>query len=334
VPPFSTTVSIAIRIVARSPVRHRLEYLLARGIAGGLRALPEGAADRLAARLGSLVRSPLGIRLDVVRSNLERAFPEHDARWRDSVAREAYRHLGREAAAMLRLASLSREEVVARTQVAGWEEFAAAAAEGRGLVLTTGHFGNWEVGAAAVAARGLPISAIAKRQSNPLVDAWIRDARARLGIEVIAKGDAPRRVPRALRSGRVVGFVADQDAWDAGVWVPFFGVPSSTYRGPALFALRMDAPIFLITVFRVPGEIRYRVVFERIGIERSGDLPEDVLRATAEVTARLEAAVRTDPGQYFWFHKRWKTPLPKELIDSPPGTTRPEVEGVHLKEPV
>jgi Kdo2-lipid IVA lauroyltransferase/acyltransferase len=216
--------------------------------------------------------------------------------------------------------------------VVGWDDFSAAASEGRGIVLATGHFGNWEVGGAAIAARHFAMSVIVKRQSNPLVDRWIDETRARLGMETISQDDAPRRVPRALRAGHAVGIVADQDAWGSGVWVPFFGIPSSTHRGPALFALRMNAPIFAVSAFRIPGDLRYRVVLERVRPQRSGVLSDDVIQVTAELTRMLEAAVIAAPGQYFWFHKRWKTPIPAELIDSPTGTSSPDGETVQLKE--
>lgn len=293
---------------------HRAEYLLARGLEAAITALPELLADRVAAGVGALVHRPLGIRRGVVEANLRRAFPEQSADWRRRVARGAYRHLGREAAAMLRLSRLSAREIVARTEVVGWDELERALGERRGAILATGHFGNWEIGAAAIAARGLPTSAIVQRQSNPLVDARIEAMRRRLGVETIRRADAPRLVPRALRAGRVVGIVADQDAWESGIWVHFFGQPSSTHRGPALFALRLGAPIFAAAAARLPGrEPRYRVTLERVAPAATGVLADDVAHLTAALAAHLEAAVRAAPDQYFWFHKRWKTPPPPEL---------------------
>jgi Kdo2-lipid IVA lauroyltransferase/acyltransferase len=302
------------------PVRlaHRAEYLLARTLEGSLTALPERAAERLAAALGSLLESPLAIRRATVLANLRRAFPEAGEPWIRVVASGAYRHLAREVASIARLARLTPAEIVARTRIEGWGELESALAERRGVILATGHFGNWEIGAAAIAARGVPTSAIVKRQSNPLVNAYLEATRRRLGVEPIYRSDAARLVPRALRAGRVIGIVADQDARAAGVWVPFFGVPSSTHRGPALFALRLGAPIFAGAAFRVAGERRYRIVLERVLPRQSGSLAEDVAALTARLTERLEAAVRAAPDQYFWFHRRWKATPPAELTPEPP----------------
>jgi Kdo2-lipid IVA lauroyltransferase/acyltransferase len=313
-------------IVDRRALAHRVEYLLTRGVEEAVTALPQGLSDRLGAGIGSLVQSPLGIRRDVVLANLRRAFPDAPEAWIRRTARGAYRHLGRETAATMRLGKLSRAEVIEHSEMLGWDDFRATVDEGRGVILTTGHFGNWEMGAAAIAGRGVPLSAIAQRQSNLLVDARLNANRRRLGVATIERGEASRLVPQALRAGRAVGLVSDQDAGRAGVWVPFFGVPSSTARGPALFALRHGAPVFTIAAFRLPGELRYRVVLERVPVQRTGTLGDDILRLTAELSLRLENAVRLAPEQYFWFHKRWKTPPPKEPSPSPAGTTRMATE--------
>ncbi|HEX7240575.1 MAG TPA: lysophospholipid acyltransferase family protein [Longimicrobiaceae bacterium] len=302
---------------------HRAEYLLARGLESLVSALPEGAADRLGGGAGRLVGA-LGIRASTVEANLRLAFPDAPDAWVRETAQEAYRHLGREAAAILRLSRLSPEAIVARTETRGWEELDATLAEGKGALLVTGHYGNWEIAAATVASRGVPIAAIVKRMGNRLVDARLEALRTRLGVETIEMHEAPRQVPRVLRAGGVVGIVADQDARRSGVFVPFFGRPASTHRGPALFALRLDAPVFACTAFRKPGRgVRYVVQGHRVPVPRTGDLEADVLRLTRELAAALEADVRGAPEQYFWFHRRWKTAPPPEPSAAQGGTSTP-----------
>lgn len=288
--------------------RDWVEYALSRALEAGIGRLPDRAAGALGAGLGAVARFPLRIRHGTVDSNLRRAFPEADTGWIERVARETYQHLGREAVEMVRLSHMSRERIIERTEVPEevWGAFQAALGEGRGVLLVTGHYGNWEAAAAAVAARGVPIEAIVKRQRNPLVDAQIANARRRLGIEIMDMASASKRVMRALAAGHVIGIVADQDARRAGVRVPFFGIPSSTYRGPAMFALRLGVPIFSAVARRLPDG-RYRVEGRRIEVVGTGDLEEDVTRLTSTLAAHLEEEIRKDPGQYFWFHKRWKS---------------------------
>jgi KDO2-lipid IV(A) lauroyltransferase len=288
----------------------RVEYALARSLEKAVSILPEGAADSFGATIGRRIHD-LGIRRDIVDENLRTAFPDAGDEWIKRTRLAAYEHLGREAAAMLRLSRLDENAVVERTVPVGWDDLSEARSLGRGVILVTGHYGNWEIAAAAVASRGIPIGAIVRRQGNRLVDERLQQLRRKLGVETIYQGQAPSRVPRLLRSNGVVGIVGDQDARRSGIFVPFFGKPASTHRGPALFALRLGAPVFSCIARRLPGsDVRYEVRGERVQFERTGDLDHDVNALTAELARRLEKEIRLAPEQYFWFHKRWKTRPP------------------------
>ena len=289
-----------------SPVQ-RAEYALARSLEKAVSLLPERAADRFGATIGRRIHD-LGIRRDTVDENLRIAFPDATSEWLEKTRLAAYEHLGREAAAMLRLSKLDDKALVDRTIPVGWDELKEALSLGRGVILVTGHYGNWEIAAGAVASRGVQIGAIVRRQGNRLVDERLQHLRRKLGVETIYQGSAPSRVPRLLRANAVVGIVGDQDARRSGIFVPFFGRPASTHRGPALFALRMGAPVFSCIARRLPGgDVRYEVRGERVEFERTGDLDRDVNALTAQLALRLEKEIRIAPEQYFWFHKRWKT---------------------------
>lgn len=289
---------------------HKTEYALARTLEKAVSAMPERVADSFGRYVGSLVYS-MGVRRDVVDDNLRLAFPEKDEAWIAAITRKAYEHLGREATAMVRLSKLDSQAVIERTILTGWDGMEGALSEGRGLLLVTGHYGNWEIAAATIAARGIPIAAIVRRQGNRLVDERLQELRRKLGVETIYQSQAPSRVPRVLRANGVVGIVGDQDARRSGIFVPFFGRPASTHRGPALFALRLNAPVFSCMALRLPGaDVRYEIAGERVAVTRTGDLDQDVTALTTELAQRLERQVRAAPEQYFWFHKRWKTSPP------------------------
>ena len=291
----------------RHPPAHRIEFALARSLEKTVSALPERAADRFGASVGRRIHA-LGIRREIVNENLRIAFPEASEDWIAATRLAAYEHLGREAAAMLRLSRLDERAVTERTTTSGWDELLDARSLGRGVLLVTGHYGNWEIAAATVASRGVPIAAIVRRQGNRLVDERLQKLRNNLGVETIYQGQAPARVPRILRANGVVGIVGDQDARRSGVFVPFFNRLASTHRGPALFALRLGAPVFSCIARRLPGDdVRYEIIGRRVEYEKTGDLDRDVLSLTTELAARLEKEVRAAPEQYFWFHKRWKT---------------------------
>jgi len=246
--------------------------------------------------------------------HLRQAFPEKSDAWRRRVARGSFMHLGRESVATFRLGRMTQEEIRERTEMIGFEAVREASAAGQGLIVVTGHMGNWEIGGASIAVYGVPVDVLAQRQRNPLFDSDINANRRRLGMTVIDRKAAPRRVLKSLRAGRAIGIVGDQNVRRSGVFVDFFGRPASTARGAALFATRTGCPIFVGAVFRKPGfPQRYRLIFERVDFEPTGDVDEDVTRLTAAHTRRLEEWVREAPEQYFWQHRRWKTRPPGEF---------------------
>ena len=294
--------------------RHAVEHAAFRTA----RALSSGLSERVALAggeaLGSLVGSVVRFRRADVDRHLSWAFPGEPREWRARVARGCYRHFGREAVTTLRAARWSEEEVKERTPTLGFEAFRDAAEEGGGVVLLTGHLGNWEMGGAAIAARGVPLDVVGKGMSNRRFQADLFALRERLGMRVIEMGEAARLALRALGEGRVVALLGDQSAHGGGVLVPFFGRPAVTARGPALFAVRSGAPVFVAFALRDAGLApRYTIAFERLVIRATEDVERDLRALTTAYTASLEAAVRRAPEQYFWQHRRWKGVPAEEL---------------------
>jgi len=292
---------------------HRLQYLAYRSLLGALRVIPEPVALRIGEGLGWFAGMVLGIRRRVVEEHLGHAFPEKDRTWRRKVLRASFRHLGRESVATFLLGTMSPQEIIRRTRVEGLEALEEALAEGKGVVLVAGHLGNWEVGGAALAARGVPMDAVAQKQRNPLFHADVTRNREKLGMRVILRGQAPKEVLRSLRRGRVVGIVADQNAKRSEIFVDFFGRRAATARGAAVFALRTGSPIFVGSVRRLPGaSARYQVNLLPVEYQGTGDPEEDAHRLTQLHTWFLEREIRRAPEQYFWQHRRWKTRPPEE----------------------
>jgi KDO2-lipid IV(A) lauroyltransferase len=289
---------------------HRAEQALFMSAVSLSRVLGDNAAARVGSALGKLGYFPFRFRRQLVEKHLRWAFPDRDDQWIDATARAAYAHLGREAIATIRLARMTREDVLTRTTVIGLEAFRAALAQGKGLVLASGHVGNHEIGAAALSARGIPLDLVVQRQANPLFDAALVASRERLGLGIIDRFQATRLAIKALRGGRAVAFAADQNAGKAGIFVPFFGRAASTHRGAALFAVKTEAPLFLGTSLRKGNQ--YEVLLQPVEVDRIGELEEVVYRLTVAFTERLEAVVRQAPEQYLWLHRRWKTRPPEE----------------------
>lgn len=299
--------------MTRPPPRHRLENLLFRLTKAKLAVLPEPLALRVGSAMGLAAGSVLRVRREDVDRHVAWAFPERSRSWRSRVARASYAHLGREAVVMFRRGGWTAEKVIARTTAVGFEAFRKAADDGRGLILLTGHLGNWEIGGAAVAARGVPLDVVAKGMANRRFEQELFATRQRLGMKVIEMGNAPREVLRSLTEGRVVAMLGDQSAHRGGVFLPFFGRPASTARGPAIFAARTGAPVWVAFAVReAVEEQRYTVRFEPLPFEPSGDQDRDASALMGAYGSLLERAVRAAPEQYFWQHRRWKEHPPEE----------------------
>lgn len=290
---------------------HYAQYYGIRGSAAALRRLSFERAGAIGERIGMLGYKPLGIRRAVVERQVAAAFPGLSEQEVARIARASYASLGRTTIETALLPTYSREQVLSLVQeVTGWDLVERALEQGRGFMIVTGHLGNWELGGSYVAARGVPLEAVARRMENPLFDHYLTETRRRIGMTVIHDADAVRRVPRALREQHSVAFLIDQGAVGlASTWVPFFGRYAKTPRGPAVFALRLRAPLLFACALRQPNG-RFVIHFEEVPVEETGTLDADVDRIVASYTSTLERWVRRAPEQYFWHHRRWKHQRP------------------------
>jgi KDO2-lipid IV(A) lauroyltransferase len=297
--------------MADATLSHYAEYYALRGAVAALDRLSIRRAGSIGEWLGALGYRPFGIRRAVVERQVRAALPELSEADVQRIARESYENLGRTAIETALLPGRSREQVLGMfSRVEGWDIVERAMARGRGVLFVTGHLGNWELAGSLVAAKGVPLEAVARRMQNPLFDRYLTDTRQSIGMSVIHDADAVRRVPRAMREQHAVAFLVDQGAVGlATTWVPFFGRLAKTPRGPAVFALRLAAPVIFGAALRQPDG-RYLMGFEEVQAESTGDRDADVDRIVAAYTATLERWVRRAPEQYFWHHRRWKHQRP------------------------
>ena len=315
--------SLANPVVPKAPERteaslaHRVEFAALRGTVRALSALGWRRASRFGAVAGALGYRPLGIRRNVVRRQIAAAFPELGDAERERIARGAYENLGKvaiETAIISSRGADALDEMFER--VDGWEHAESALAQGKGMIIVAGHLGNWEVGGAYIGRLAGSMDAVARRMGNPLFERYLTESRARIGVTVVPDAEAVRRVPRVLREGRTVGFLFDQGVKGlASTFVPFFGRPAKTPRGPAVFALRYGSPVIFATAIRQASG-RYVLHLEPVPVEDTGDRERDVDLLVTRCTEALERWVRRAPEQYFWHHRRWRRQpkdTPKEL---------------------
>src|SRR5512138_3787572 len=271
--------------------------------------IPRRLLDALGAALGALVWA-LGIRRRVVLENLRLAFPEKSEAERRAIARSTYRNLGQMIPDFLRVPFLSREEVERIFVYDGWECYEAARARGTGVVACTGHFGNFDLLAAAHTLRGVPITMISRQMGKSRANDLWRAIRRRSGVEelLVTSGETLRAATRSLKAGRVLGYVIDQNqAQRHAIFPTFFGVPAATAATPAVLSRRSGAAV--VFCLSVPlGDGRHRVVIEGpLEPPDTGDRARDDLAFVQDLNDRLERWVRLHPDRWYWLHRRWKT---------------------------
>lgn len=299
----------------RKRIQPALRFVIRAGFAGlsGLfRWIPWGAASGLGGAIGAAAFGLLGQERRKVLANLEAALTaEASPKDRLGIAKGCFVHFGRVAAECMKLDGLKEADLASKVEVRGFDRIEAALAKGRGILFLTAHFGNWEIMAAAYAARGVSVSVLAAPIYDEVLDRWTREIRGKRGIRTILRGrfGTAKAMIAAIKRNHLLGVLIDQDTRVDGVFVPFFGRPAYTPSGPATLALRYDLPVFVGFSTRLPGG-QYRV--ESIGpieLKRTGNLEEEIRENTASWTQLIEAQVRRYPEQWIWMHNRWKTQI-------------------------
>ncbi len=293
----------------RGPARAYIEYAAAWAILKGVSLAPRAFALKAGQAVGALAHIALPHLRRHAEINLRLAFPELNERERARIRRGAFRNLGRLLGEISQFPRLNPENIKSVVVYEGLENYLNAVAEGRGVILLTGHIGAWELSVYAHSIYGYPMSFLARRVDNPLVERLAESYRSRYGNRSIDKKNSVREVLKTLKSGGVVGILADLNASrEEGVFVDFFGAEACATAGVATLALRTGAVV-------VPG---YLIWDEKARIHRlhfeppivtinTGNQKEDVVANTARYAKVLESIIRRHPDQWLWIHRRWRT---------------------------
>jgi KDO2-lipid IV(A) lauroyltransferase len=177
---------------------------------------------------------------------------------------------------------------------------------GRGVLLVSGHLGNWEI-AAHILSYIKPVAGITRPMKNPLVEQLVQQRKPGRDFTTIPKRNSnPRRFLDVLRRGHVLALLMDQYAREKGASIPFFGHPASTHTSPAMLHLVTRTPVCFGCCIRT-APLSYRLIAsEPLVFERSGNKKDDVNRILTRLNGLLEDAIRKYPEQYLWAHRRWR----------------------------
>jgi len=286
--------------------RYRVESVLARGVRSIVPYVPMTVVRAAGRAMGRLAYVVDGTRRRIALENLAFAFPGRPARERRALAQAMFAHFGGLLLELIKFGTYSREQMLAATETEGEDRVRQAQAQGRGILIFTGHFGYWELLAIAHALRMEPMSVLARPLDNPYLHAALEEIRTSTGNSVIYRQGAVRRMRRDLAGGRIIGVLIDQHVHTPdAVYVGFFRRPVATTSALAALALRTGAPVIPVFALPLPGG-RYRFIYEHpVDPPRAGT-PDAVREFTQRCTDVLEMYVRRHPDLWMWMHRRWR----------------------------
>lgn len=282
-------------------------YYLARVAGFLLLMLPVKLASRLMDFLGS--RSIPFFKKDWRKSlkNLRDTFPEKSEEEVERIARDVLANLGRNMVEFLSIRKMSRQNVHLWIKPHGLDRVDKALKEGRGIILLTAHFGNWEFVGAYMRIMGYKGTIVGRRIYFHKYNDWLVKHRLIHNAVTIYRDESPKKILKVLKDNGVLGMLADQDIDSIeGVFVDFFGKQAYTPVAPVRLAMASGAPI--MPCFMVRNGSRYDFIIEDpIYVEKGPDREESVKYYTQKWTKVLESYVRKYPEQWVWMHDRWKT---------------------------
>jgi KDO2-lipid IV(A) lauroyltransferase len=266
------------------------------------------AAGKVVTRLADLAYFFSFSRRKTAKTNILRSGIVTDHREAAAMARESFRHF-----ALLVLESLKSDRLL---NADNWrdmvdidvhpETLALFEKPGQGVILVSGHLGNWEI-AAQLLSHLKPVVGVTRDMNNPYADRLIKQRKPRNRFSLTPKHHADSaRFLSVLKEGNILALLIDQHASRKGMLIDFFGIPASTHTSPALLHLVTRTPICFGYCIRT-GPMSYRLKASApIVHESTGRREDDVKSILKELTGRLEQAIRENPLQYLWAHRRWR----------------------------
>jgi len=293
----------------KSHYQEELSYRLLKGLFRCLGCVSPRTAGRISDRLGWLLFHLDKRHRTIALNNLERAFGDgHTPAQNRKIALTVFRNLVRMLFEIAWSMGQPAEELKRKFRVRGHYNYMRALQKGKGLLMLTGHVGNWELLPVVGVMINLPVNVLYRPLDSPVLERFITELRSRFGARMIPTARSARQVLKALLRGEIFAILMDQNVdWYEGVFVDFFGHRACTNKGMALLALKTRAPVVPIFLIREPDGFLVDVGTE-VPLIQTGDKIKDVEENTQRYNTVIEDFVRRYPDQWFWVHQRWKTP--------------------------
>lgn len=284
-----------------------LEYSVVKIVIGLFLLLPYSLALKAGAGLGTVFFKILRKRREITEHNLSRFFSTKDSAEIRAMALFVYQHLGRTLAEFIFSLQWDREQLLSFVEVEGKQYIKEALRKGKGVILLSAHFGNWELVGQVLSALGFKLNVVARPLDNPLLDRLVNTIRSMFGTKIIANVNSVREIIKALRRNECVGILIDQNLYENAVFVDFLGKTAATTPIVPLLAQKTQAAIIPVHSVRLPDD-RHRIVLEKeLVLQEAKERDKFVRVNTRRCNEVVERWIKEVPDQWFWVHNRWKT---------------------------
>ncbi|MEW6617867.1 MAG: lysophospholipid acyltransferase family protein [bacterium] len=289
-------------------VKHYLEFIAVKILSDLITSLPWRINYWLANRLGEI-----GYILDAKRrklaiDNLTHAFKDqYDKKQIKRLAINAFRNMSKSLIEFILFPRLNKDNVNNFVRIKGLENLERAKKKGKGVIIYSGHIGNWELMTEALILKGYNLNLMIRRQKNVFVEKLIQQKRTKFKTKTIFHTVAPKEIFQILKNNEIITIIGDQDGGKGGVFVDFFGRPASTPPGPVVFAMRTGAELIPIFDIRIKNNQHQIIIEPPCQLTTTPNIKTAIVENTQRLTKRLESYIHQYPDQWLWFHNRWAT---------------------------
>ena len=296
--------------MSRQKLLHYAEYLAVRCLMCVIQALSLETCASLARVLAWLAADLLRLRKQVVKENLRHAYPKLDGREERAIVRDMWEHL------FLMLFEIAHSR--RRIHLSNWRDYISPVnrellvkylLDDRPTVLLAAHYGNFELAGYLTCLFGFPLTTVARPLDNPYLNDFVNEWRGTTGQRMLPKVGSAPQVQALLDEGGTLALLGDQNAGRKGCWVEFMNRPASCHKAIALFTLSSKAPMLVVSARRIGGPFKFEIAtIDCVDPETCDPALLGVQPLTQWYNCHLEAIINREPSQYWWVHRRWKTP--------------------------
>ena len=295
------------------PLTDWLVYMLVRVFVCIIQSMRIETCHTVARVLALIACDVIPLRRGVVDDNLRHAFPDKSPGERRHLARKMWEHLFLMVCEIAHAPrKIHRSNWHEHITIRGQRQFVKYLIDPRPTVIVSGHFGNFELGGFATGLLGFPSFTVARTLDNPYLDRYINSFRGANGQYILPKHGRAAQVEAVLAMGAALTLLGDQQAGAKGCWVDFLGRPASCHKAIALFTLTSGAPLLVAETTRRDKPMQFEI--RLLGVVDPAQ-EHEAMRGVAPLTQwyneQLGGAIRRQPEQYWWVHRRWKGEPPK-----------------------